>query len=141
MNKILIIKSFLFSSFVCTILTACYSTQMNGKVVVQSVSVNNSIGTSPQIGPATETITINGTKIPQFSTVLVNAPITANSPVTISYNGMYPCQKAGCTVPLQLPSSCYATSGNVTIRGMLTYNVVSGYFIEGLNCTPYKNKK
>lgn len=135
-----VIQLLLLSSCITLGVTGCTTMggTKEGKVVVPTIAVSNNINTSPMIGPATETITINGKQIPQFSKVLVDAPISAHSPVTIYYNGSYPCQKGGCTMPLQLPVSCYATSGKVFINGMLTYNVIQGYFIQGLYCTPYQ---
>src|SRR3990167_2698794 len=118
--------------------TATQTTPANGKIKVPAVNVGNYIGTSPQIGPATETLTINGTQVKQFSSALVRGPIASATPVTITYGGNYPCQKPSCTVSLQLPSSCYATKGTVNVYGNMTYNVQQGYFVEGLYCSPYE---
>ena len=126
------------------LMAACSSPNVydeSHKVHVQGVTVNNNIGTSPMIGPATVTLTINGKQVPQFSTVIVKGPISAQTPVTATFGGQYPCQPSGCVVKVSLPSSCYAFSGKIYVNGTLSYNTQWGYFLRNINCTNYAKSK
>ncbi len=135
MKRILIAELLVLTGCLSMVMTGCTTMARNMGMNGQGVTVSNNIGTSPQIGPATETITIAGVQIPQFSTVKLKGPIAAGTTMMITYNGNYPCQPGGCTVALQLPQSCYVMNGNLMINGILTYNAMQGYFVRNLNCT------
>lgn len=125
-------KLFFLLGFAAVISACAIQQDMNSKLITQGIAVTNNISMNARLGKVNPIIVINGTRIPQYSTMLVKTPISACSRASITFKGLC---RHDCTKQLQLPLSCYIANGTVIVNGIVTYDPVKGYSIQSLNCS------